>query len=825
MLKNNNNAIIKTLAKKSLRNNRKKYGILFFTIILSSFLIFSIFTIGITYLDLSRLQNIRFNGADYDSVVINGFDSKQKEYLDNNENVQSVGIQTYSGYIKSSNFDDTVDVGLLWCDDVFWQKQSAPARTMLKGHYPQKENELMVTREGLKKCGNEILDVGDSLTLTYEVNTGIYEKEFVISGIWDGFGDKSIFYVSKDFYNNSGYSLYYDGILHIKYQQNYFTNKVIQEVETGLDLNDRQVFQTTSLAENSFKILLGTLGLGLIVGLSAYLLIYNILYLSIYEKVRYYGLLQTLGMTKKQLIRLMKYQIALLALLAIIIGILSGIGVSIIILPKIMETLGIVKGNIEINFYSLVMIISILFSVLSIGFGMKKPLKLLGTISPIEAVKYQDNLNINNKSHQIKKKNFFWHMAIYQLKNNKKRTVIILFSLATSLSVFYCLTTIINSQAKRTVLPNYLDSDFVIYNQSETTEDINSIKPIIDNNLVKQIKKIDGVKEVHVLSSLPIVIPYEANGFSEQWFKGYVTSQPYLSYPDLVSQYQANPAMYYGMLKGIDEVEFDHLNQLLATPVDKEDFNKGKFCIIQYSQFEIPESCLDSKVSFLAPDGTTKQIPIKAVSYESYYGGSRNIGANIIVSQNYLEQISADYYIKSLTIKYDESYDETVEKQILACIEDKQDTNDIAYESKLEAMKEIQASQEEMMVIGIVISLLLLLVGSLNYANTMASCIQSRQLSYSIMESIGMTRKQIRNLLIKEGILYGIGSIVITATVGTIITYIAFQMLNYMGAPFTIPVLPLIIAIVIIMIICIIVPLYWYHKLSGNLSIIERLRN
>ena len=340
MLKNNNNAIIKTLAKKSLRNNRKKYGILFFTIILSSFLIFSIFTIGITYLDLSRLQNIRFNGADYDSVVINGFDSKQKEYLDNNEKVQSVGIQTYSGYIKSSNFDDTVDVGLLWCDDVFWQKQSAPARTMLKGHYPQKENELMVTREGLKKCGNEILDVGDSLTLTYEVNTGIYEKEFVISGIWDGFGDKSIFYVSKDFYNNSGYSLNSDGILHIKYQQNYFTNKIIQEVETGLDLNDRQVFQTTSLAENSFKILFGTLGLGLIVGLSAYLLIYNILYLSIYEKVRYYGLLQTLGMTKKQLIRLMKYQIALLALLAIIIGILSGIGVSIIILPKIMETLG-----------------------------------------------------------------------------------------------------------------------------------------------------------------------------------------------------------------------------------------------------------------------------------------------------------------------------------------------------------------------------------------------------------------------------------------------------------------------------------------------------
>lgn len=53
--------------------------------------------------------------------------------------------------------------------------------------------------------------------------------------------------------------------------------------------------------ENSWKVLLGIIGLCLIICLSAYLLIYNILYLSVAGRVRYYGLLQALGMTKNSL--------------------------------------------------------------------------------------------------------------------------------------------------------------------------------------------------------------------------------------------------------------------------------------------------------------------------------------------------------------------------------------------------------------------------------------------------------------------------------------------------------------------------------------------
>ena len=61
MLANNNEAIINKLAKNSVKTNKKQYAILFFTIILSAFMLFCVFTIGMTYLNSSRLQNTRLN--------------------------------------------------------------------------------------------------------------------------------------------------------------------------------------------------------------------------------------------------------------------------------------------------------------------------------------------------------------------------------------------------------------------------------------------------------------------------------------------------------------------------------------------------------------------------------------------------------------------------------------------------------------------------------------------------------------------------------------------------------------------------------------------
>lgn len=165
MLGNNNKKILNKLAKNTLRRNKKQMGILFLTICLSAFMLFSVFTLGITYLDLGRQQDTRLNGAEYDIALMNGFTEQQKESLEENSFARSVGTESYAGYIKSTEYDGTVDTGLLWCDQTFWEEQMAPVRTKTEGFYPQEKDQLMVTREGLKALGKEDLQIGDRLFL------------------------------------------------------------------------------------------------------------------------------------------------------------------------------------------------------------------------------------------------------------------------------------------------------------------------------------------------------------------------------------------------------------------------------------------------------------------------------------------------------------------------------------------------------------------------------------------------------------------------------------------------------------------------------------
>ena len=97
------------------------------------------------------------------------------------------------------------------------------------------------------------------------------------------------------------------------------------------------------------------------------------------------------------------------------------------------------------------------------------------------------------------------------------------------LSVFYCLTTMISSQGERTVLPNYWNADFTIQNQTQTTEEIHSLRPVIEESLLEEIENMDGVKDIHVTEGVPVCFPYEPEGFSDLWIRNYIERTPYLS--------------------------------------------------------------------------------------------------------------------------------------------------------------------------------------------------------------------------------------------------------------------------------------------------------
>ena len=108
-------------------------------------------------------------------------------------------------------------------------------------------------------------------------------------------------------------------------------------------------------------------------------------------------------------------------------------------------------------------------------------------------------------------------------------------------------------------------------------------------------------------------------------------------------------------------------------------------------------------------------------------------------------------------VKYTREYDRNTEKEILKLLEENVNAKDFSWDSKIEEADEIKNAQGYMPQIGMGIVLILAFIGIMNYINTCVVNVQNRMTEFSIMESIGMTPRQLLLMLIKEGILYAGG--------------------------------------------------------------------
>lgn len=183
MLKNPNQKIIKTIAWKNMKMNKRKNITLFLAVVLSAFLIFTIVTVGNSYFTLQKVQNIRMSGAKFDAVMY-GVTDKQRKLCQENPDITLTGIVGSCGWVEKTDKDSTPDVGLAWADDIYWSKMMKPVREKLEGRYPAAFNEIMVTKTALKECGYENLKVGDTLAMSYGTYDGIQKGNFKICGIW-----------------------------------------------------------------------------------------------------------------------------------------------------------------------------------------------------------------------------------------------------------------------------------------------------------------------------------------------------------------------------------------------------------------------------------------------------------------------------------------------------------------------------------------------------------------------------------------------------------------------------------------------------------------
>ncbi len=218
------------------------------------------------------------------------------------------------------------------------------------------------------------------------------------------------------------------------------------------------------------------------------------------------------------------------------------------------------------------------------------------------------------------------------------------------------------------------------------------------------------------------------------------------------------------------------------------------------------------------------QMTIQGTTEDTYYANLLGTTPTMIVSDRFVRGIVEHPYVSKVSVQYQEEYDEATEKGIMGMMEASTYQKDFDYNSKIEAMKEVKEAQGNMMAIGIGIALVLAFIGMMNYLNASVGNIQSRQVELAVMESIGMTGKQVRRLLIREGLLYVGASLAVALTVGLGVTYMLYQSMNYRDVPFAVPVLPIAAAVLGIAVLCVVIPLTAYRGLERKGSIVERIR-
>ena len=127
-----------------------------------------------------------------------------------------------------------------------------------------------------------------------------------------------------------------------------------------------------------------------------------------------------------------------------------------------------------------------------------------------------------------------------QFTKDKKRTAVVLLSLAASLSVYLCIVTMLDSQVARTIVSNYMDTDMVIKNDTACKEKSENRRDILDDSFVKSIKENAGVSEVHSMIFAEITVPWEPD-FAEMWMKEFYAKWMSIPYGKEKDKYQNHP--------------------------------------------------------------------------------------------------------------------------------------------------------------------------------------------------------------------------------------------------------------------------------------------
>ena len=843
---NRNKSAIKRVEKGMMKANRTRNLFAVFAIVLTTFMITTVFSLGINYMENMKLMQVRTAGTSAD-VSLAMPTAEQEQQIKSLDYVKTIGTQYMIGSVAEKNDEGReLSIALQYYDTTEWDKHYKEAISRVNGKYPVSENEIMLSEDALSQLGITEPKLNMEIPLSYYDKNGQQEKTFTLSGWFHSYTGIGMGFVSENYCKNAEYTLQEDGVLSLS------LNKMPDDfwhIQDDVQLNENQSFNgAVSMSSSNGSVIAVAIFLVLFIIGSGYLLIYNVLYISISKDTRFYGLIKTLGTTQKQIKALVKNQALKFACIGIPVGIILATAVSFGIVPLFLQR-GFTEGksvmDAEVFFHPSIYILSILFSAITVWIACNAPAKKAARISPIEALRYQNFASSKKESRNSTNGGKLSVMAFHNVFRDRKRAILVFLSLFMGITVILGVNGVVGSIKGENYVKAYTDYDFQ-YIDTQFTQYEHDEKeiPQFDERLVDQISQIDGIQNITVQKAVWSEIAFDEDVLNDFMRVAYEDSS-YLShdesYEEMVSQLRsyAEAGDYGCFISTLDESIVDRYNDTHDIPIDMEAFRRGDLAIAgNDTEYNSPNAALVGKTLTLTADSTagkaTDFLIGGAFTFDDHdpraeVGRRKHIEIVpdvIFVSEAGMEKLTQTAIIYNIGVDVgDYSQLQEIDEQ-LKDINRTLTATEWEYVSSVSILEQFDQMYYSVNLLGNGAAILLIGLGLINFVNVMLTGVIARKNEFAVMESIGTTKKQIKKILTLEGGIYAIISTLLIMTFGNAFLLLVADAVpsiaNY--ARFEYPVLLVVCLIAAIFVICLSIPTIVY-KATSDETVIERLHN
>ena len=858
---NNNTEVIKRLSKRYFKKNRVRNIAAILAIMLTAFLFTSVTTLTFSMVSSLQLSMQMQKGSKADGTL--GYmTEEQYEQLADSEFVEQAGHRQVLAYASNTNghaieinYADSVQQELTFC-------------TPTHGTAPQKANEITTTDLALEELG-VTPEIGASVPVEFEVRGQTYHYDMVLSGWWEASNDSvSLMIVSEAFVKeNAGLfqntyakdremaGLTFSEVVlkdkrNVKNQLQEFVHSVggdteNMEAENFILCSENQMSQGLASSE-SVGLVAAFILLFVVCG---YLLIYNVFDISVMQDVRQYGLLRTIGMSSRQIKKMVSKQAVWLTVIGLPIGLAGGFFAGWLILPFAVRFFSFEHQaiRVQISMSPMLFIVAALFTILTVYISTRKPSNKAAKISPLEAIRYTEQGNYKKRVTKHRRGVKLSGMALANFGRNKRRAVFIVTSLLLCIVMVNSAIIITQSMDQKKFISRSTKTDYTVYNSivANVYEGFQYHSDELSAMAVEHINQQPGVENGrflyrNTLDDKEVLVDY---GFGVEWEEMKNLEDGRID--KIYGGYSCRSAsrtddLIYGNVAGVSECFFDDLKIFEGEKdgnVLKEKMQTGNYVILGQDMDALtgkPKETpltkqlkIGDNISFYKNGEPFKNYKILAkavtVGTESETNLSTTsrmkIGGDapfIYMTDEMFQQIYDNPALFSYG--FDVSKEHETEMNIFLNDFTSKNTS-VAYTSTELMREQMRSLQNMVLIVCGMIAIIMAFAGLINFTNMMITSMIARSHEFATMRSIGMTHRQLKKMMIYEGMYYSIaadilGCAVASVLAGTVLksTFNSSSMW-FFTLKFT--VIPAILVGIVYLILAVIIPLLvirFFHK-------------